>query len=217
LNPNLSLRRSIATFISVAAHPLLLPSYLFYVVCCQLPGAVQYPASSDWWQLTGVVVLFTLVLPATGTALLLWLGIVRGSLELREREQRPLPLLLATLSFGAAALLLNSAPRVFDALLRHMMSGMTLAVLVTWLISLRWKISAHAVGVGGAVSLLFLLYSGNTTSSAAIWWLLGSILLAGAVLIARLVLDAHTPAQVWAGFALGIVLVLGFGASLALL
>lgn len=197
------------------AHPLLLPGYLFWVVCYQLPGVVHCPPRPGRGLLLGLVLLFTLVLPAAGTALLLRRGLLSGSLELRERQQRPVPLLLATLSFGTAAGLLSSALAA-DALLRHMMTGMTLAVLLTLLISLRWKISAHGVGVGGAVGLLALLALGGEGGVATRWWLLGSMGLAGAVLRARLVLAAHTPAQAGAGFALGAGLVLGFGAALAL-
>lgn len=213
--PIISLNRTIATFFSAAGHPLLLPSYLYYVVCYQLPGVVEYSLRPQRWHLMGLVLLFTFILPTIGTALLLWSGLVKGSLELRERQQRPLPLLLATGSFGAAALLLTHAPQALDLLLPNMMVGMTLAVLLTLLISLRWKISAHGVGVGGAVGLFTLLYIPNG-NPAILWWWLGSIVLAVVVLYARLALKAHTPAQAWAGFVLGLGLVLGFGAGLAI-
>ncbi|WP_375434673.1 hypothetical protein [uncultured Hymenobacter sp.] len=204
------MNRAIATFFSAVGHPLLLPSYLFYVVCYQLPGVVLHPLPPNRWQLTGLVVLFTFVLPSAGTALLLWRGLITGTLELRERQQRPLPLLLATLSFGAATVLLNNLPEAIDALLRTMLVGMTAAVFLTLLVSLRWKISAHGVGVGGAVGLMAVLYVRDAPNAFTMGWLLASILLAGTVLSARLALDAHTPTQVWAGFALGVALVVGF-------
>lgn len=209
------MNRPIATFFSVAGHPLLLPSYLYYVVCYQLPGVVAYPLLPQRGRLVGLVVVLTLLLPAVGTALLLWAGLVQGTLELRERRQRPLPLLLATACFGAAGLAFHQVPHALDPLLQHMMTGMALAVLLTLLVSLRWKISAHGVGVGGAVGLLALLYVGHPGNTPVLWWLLGSIGLAGAVLSARLALEAHTPAQAWAGFGLGVGLVLGLGAGLA--
>ena len=163
-----------------------------------------------------LVVLFTFVLPTVGTALLLWTGLIKGTLELRERQQRPLPLLLATASFGAAAVLLSASTHPLDALLRHMMVGMTLTVVLTLLISLRWKISAHGAGVGGTLGLFALLHMGGAAPTHTWWWLLGAGTMAGAVLKARLTLQAHTPAQAWAGFLLGAGLVLGFGAGLAL-
>ncbi|MGY2130908.1 hypothetical protein ACW9KT_01680 [Hymenobacter sp. HD11105] len=199
------MNKSLASALSVAFHPLLLPSYLFYVVCYQLPGVVLYPTRPDRWVVLAVVFLFTFLLPVLGTGALYWFGRL-DSLLLRERAQRPLPLLLATISFAGASLLLRRT--YFDALLTHMMLGMTLAVLLTLLISMRWKISAHGVGVGGAFGLFLVLHLLDTTGWLGLWWLLVATLVAGAVVSARLALDAHTPAQAWAGLGLGVGLVL---------
>ncbi|UYZ62069.1 hypothetical protein [Hymenobacter weizhouensis] len=208
------MNKPLATALSAVFHPLLVPFYLFYVVCYQLPGAVQQPELPDRWVVLGVVVLFTFVLPTLGTAVLYYLGLV-DSLELPERRQRAWPLLLAAIGFGAAAVLLHRPGR-FDALLPQMMLGMTGAVVLTFLITLRWKISAHSVGVGGAVALLALLYLGGVAPGHAAGWLAGTALVAAAVGWARLALHAHTPAQVWTGLALGAGLVAGFGATVAL-
>ncbi|AHJ95715.1 hypothetical protein [Hymenobacter swuensis] len=206
--------RILATVLSAVFHPLLVPSYLFYIVCYQLPGMVEQPALPDRWLVLAVVWGFTFGLPSVGTAIMLGMGMV-SSLELGERRQRAWPLLLAAVSFGVAAWLLHR-PGLFDALLFQMMSGMSLAVFLTFLITLRWKISAHGVGMGGAFGLLALLHLSSTAGLPALGWLVGLTLLAGAVGSARLALNAHTPAQVWAGLGLGAGLVLGFGAGLAL-
>lgn len=209
------MNKHLATALSAAFHPLLVPSYLYYIVCYQLPGVVLYPLLQDRWLVLAVAFVFTFLLPTLATSGLYWLGSV-DSMELYERRQRTLPLLAATLSFGAAAWLLWHLPVSIDALLRYMILGMTLAVLLTLFISLRWKISAHGVGVGGAVGLLSLLYLSGLADYLALWWLVGSMVLAGAVLSARLQLQAHTPAQVWTGLALGAGLTGCFGVGLAL-
>ncbi len=141
-----------ATALSLAFHPLLVPSYLFYVVCYQLPGVVAQPTVADRWIVLAVVFGFTFLLPALGTGALYWFGRL-DSLLLRERAQRPLPLLLAAISFAGAAFLLHQPP--FSPLLGRMMLGMTLAVLLTLFISLRWKISAHGVGVGALLGCFY--------------------------------------------------------------
>jgi hypothetical protein len=169
----------------------------------------------DRWLVLAIVFVFTFVLPSLGTGVLCWFGQVE-SMTLPERPQRPLPLLLAVISFSAATLVLRQAGDAFDPLLSQMMAGMTLAVLLTLLISLRWKISAHSVGVGGAVGFLSVLQMSALSGESGVWWLVVIVLLAGSVMSARLALNAHTPAQVWAGLTLGVSVVLGFGLGLVL-
>ncbi|QJX46942.1 hypothetical protein HMJ29_08345 [Hymenobacter taeanensis] len=205
--------RGLAVALSVVFHPLLVPSYLYYVVCYQLPSVVLRPLWPERWFVLGTVVLFTFVLPTLSSVVLLRFRLL-DSLEMNVRRQRAWPLLLATSSFAMAAVLLCRS-RFFDALLGQMMVGMTLAVGLTFLITLRWKISAHGMGMGGALGLFALLYLGGTAGDTTLWWLVGTVLVAGAVLSARLALNAHTVAQVWAGLGLGLGLVLGLGAGLA--
>ncbi|GGF04668.1 hypothetical protein GCM10011383_14730 [Hymenobacter cavernae] len=201
--------------LSAAFHPLLVPSYLFYIVCYQLPGVILWPLMPDRWLVLGIVFAFTFLLPSLGTGVLYWLGQIE-TITLAERQQRPLPFLLAAISFGVATLLLYRQGAAVDPLLGQMMMGMTVAVFLTFLISLRWKISAHAVGVGGAVGFLSVLQMSALSGESGVWWLVAIILLAGAVMSARLALNAHTPGQVWAGLTLGVSVVLGFGLGLAI-
>ena len=197
------MNKHLATALSAVFHPLLVPSYLYYIVCYQLPGVVLYPLLPDRWRVLALVVGFTFVLPTLATAGLYWLGAV-DSLTLGRRRQRRWPLLAAALSFGAGAAVLAALPLAVDGLLHALLLGMTGAVLLTLGVSLRWKISAHGVGMGGAVGLLALLYLSGPADPPTPWWLAGSLVLAGAVLSARLELRAHSPAQVWAGLALGL-------------
>lgn len=193
--------RRIAAFLSVVFHPLLVPSYLAGLV------ALQQARGSSWlWA----VVVFTFLLPTGAAVLLLRLGRI-DSLEMPQRQQRAWPLGLAALSFGAGAAWLHwqhAAPALVVGL-----AGMALAVLLTFLITLRWKISAHGVGMGGAAGLLLALC---LLGRAEVWWALGAVTLAAAVGWARLELGAHTPAQVWAGLALGLSVALGSSWILAL-
>ncbi|WP_303309517.1 hypothetical protein [Hymenobacter sp. BT730] len=202
------MKKHFATLLSGVFHPLLVPTYLFALVCYALPETLMRPALPDRWVVMAVVAVFTFALPTLGTFALYRAGLV-SSLLLQERQQRAWPLLLATASFGAAALLLYR-PTVFDPLLAQMMLGMTLAVLLAFLVTLLWKISAHAMGMGGALGLLTLLGLQQLAAPGATF-LIGMMLsVVAAVLWARLVLRAHTKAQVVAGLSagLGIVFIL---------
>ncbi|AIZ64960.1 hypothetical protein PK28_02725 [Hymenobacter sp. DG25B] len=191
-------------------HPLLVPTYLFALVCYALPGALVRPALPDRWVIMAVVAVFTFGLPTLGTFALYRAGLV-SSLLLQERQQRAWPLLLATISFGAAARLLYR-PAVFDPLLGQMMLGMTLAVLLAFVVTLRWKISAHAMGMGGALGLLTLLGLQQLAAPGALFLIGVVLVVAAAVLWARLALRAHTKAQVVAGVGAGLGIVFSLAA-----
>ncbi|OON70787.1 hypothetical protein B0919_01895 [Hymenobacter sp. CRA2] len=138
-------------------------------------------------------------------ALLIWvlqrLGCI-SSVELYERRQRPLPLLIAAMAFGGAALHVGQLYQASS--LAIMLAGVGLSVLLTLIISFFWKISAHGMGMGGAIGLFGALLLHARLPLAQAWlWLLLAVLLAAAVGWARLRLQAHTPAQVLAGLALG--------------
>ncbi|RSK49575.1 hypothetical protein [Hymenobacter rigui] len=195
------MKKHLATLLSAVFHPLLVPSYLAGLVELQ-----QATGGSRLWT----VVVFTFLLPTGAAMLLLRLGRI-DSLEMPRRQQRAWPLGLAALSFGAGAGWLHwqhAAPALVVGL-----AGMAVAVLLTFLITLRWKISAHGVGMGGAAGLLLALYLQHRIGPA---WVLVAAGLAAAVGWARLALRAHTSAQVWAGLALGVSVALGCSMVLAL-
>ncbi|MEW6755365.1 MAG: hypothetical protein AB1505_30945 [Candidatus Latescibacterota bacterium] len=109
-----------------------------------------------------------------------------------ERSQRAGLLLLGTLCYfaGVAVLLLLEAP------IAMLIAGVAFAcnTLLVWWINQYWKISIHAVGVSGAVSLLLLI------GGASLW---PALLALPLVAWARLHLRAHTVAQVAVGLLLG--------------
>ncbi|MCC3155921.1 hypothetical protein LJ737_01640 [Hymenobacter sp. 15J16-1T3B] len=190
--------------LSVVLHPLLVPSYLVLLLGYGWPsrlpvrGLAPVPAG-----LLMLAWLLSFWLPALLIGLMARVGLI-SSVELPDRRQRTVPLLTAAGGFGAAAVLLASvAPQA--GLLSRLFAGITVSVLLTTLITRRWKISAHGVGMGGAVGLGLWLLTAPGGGRPASYTLLAALLLATAVGWARLRLRAHTRAQVLAGLGLGVV------------
>jgi membrane-associated phospholipid phosphatase len=194
--------RRLAQALSVLFHPLLIPSYVVALLCFGLPQVALRMADDVRWQLLATLVLLTLVVPTSGVLLLVKSGRA-SSVELQQREQRPVPLLITALGFGAAAATVRLHLPFYDPLVYRLLCGMATAVALALLVTFRWKISAHGIGLGGAVGLLLGLAIRAT--SGILPWLALSIILATAVGIARLVLHAHTVAQVVAGLVLGLI------------
>lgn len=174
--------RRVAEAISLAGSPFLLAALLLLIISWHATHALG-PALG-WAVLTA---LFVTVAPLG----LLWLAVRAGrvgNLDLDVRHERPWPMLLALAItvLGLALLWLLGAPRLLLVLLVSTLLGGLIALLIT----LRWKISIHAGGAAGCVTVLALLYGA---------WALP--LLVGVALIgwSRVVLGKHTWAQVIAG------------------
>ncbi|MFF4006364.1 hypothetical protein [Streptomyces sp. NPDC001717] len=123
------------------------------------------------------------------------LGVKRGALtdqHIRVRRQRMVPMALSLVSVvvGIGLLYALGAPADVFALVVAMLVGLVSSLAVT----AGWQISIHMSVAGGTVMILLLAFGPVALPVA---------LLAAAVGWSRLVLKAHTPAQLLAGTALG--------------
>ena len=170
----------LALFFSVALHPLLLPTYILGTFFSISPEVVGVSALSGGARGSLLFLLFlnTFVVPALMIYTFYRLGLIRD-LYLDARRERQLPYLI--------------------------LGSITASLAVVALVSLRWKISAHATGVGGFLGALggVILRYGDFS---LFFPLLIGILITGVVLSARLRLNAHTPAQVSAGLTVGLLI-----------
>jgi hypothetical protein len=111
------------------------------------------------------------------------------------RQQRPIPLLIGIVSAGVGLTLLAKAGAPWELLaFLTAMIGLGIAAL---LITLAWKISVHVAVVAAAAAITTLVVGPGP---------FGAVGLAGLVVVvgwARVEVDAHSPAQTFAGALLG--------------
>ena len=191
----------IARIFSTIFHPLLMPSLgtLFAIFFSYL---VFYPPTLKL-VLMGVIMLFTLLLPAI-FIIILYKRKVISDIGLNKREERGLPYLMTFISYGACALLLYrfSVP----LWILGFMCGAILSLITAWLISYKWKISAHATGAGGFLACLF--YIMTKFEMLPLWFFCLMILCVGMLCTSRIILNRHTFGQVVAGTANGLFWIL---------
>jgi hypothetical protein len=198
--------RTLAQVLSVLLHPLLIPTYLFCIVLYLLPPSVVTFPVERRWAIVVLVFCSTFIIPGLGTYFLYRQGYV-GGLTLEHRPERNLPFFFTGVCFAVTSYIFHQEA-YFDRLFFYIMTLITLSVFLTFLFSFRWKISAHAVGVGGALGILFLLNK-MLPENQLLYIIVVGIILSGGVLSARLALDAHSPAEVYSGFLLGFSLSFG--------
>ena len=83
------------------------------------------------------------------------------------------------------------------------MVGSAVTVLIMALINLKWKISAHMAGIGGVVALVYQIHVQGLSAFDLFWMLCITIMVAGLLGSARLVLNRHDAWQVLAGVVVG--------------
>lgn len=199
------MNRSLAQVLSVVFHPLLLPTYFFGFILFYMPPPMLSLTILGRWIMLGMLFFTTFIIPGLGAYTMVRTGQL-DSVEMNRREQRGLPLLFTGLCYALTAYLLHRESG-FDSIFYFVMVIIAASVFYTFVVSLFWKISAHAVGMGGGLGLLLIL--NRLVPDAMMMVPIALVLLlGGAVISARLSLHKHTPAQVYTGFASGLLLAL---------
>jgi len=150
------------------------------------------------WRISLVVFMFSFVFPVLNIYILYKLKRIPG-ITLSDQRDRTFPYVMTSLFyFGLFYLLmdLNIWPSI-----KLFIVGGGIAILLTALINLRTKISAHMVGVGGLLGVLISI-SYLIKFDMTLFYIL-VIVLAGCIGVARLILQEHKPYQLYMGFLLG--------------
>ncbi len=190
VNPSTLLgTRKLAKFISLATNPALIVSLSIITV-------VSYYADSleKIWQgsLSGIGLL---VVPGILYSIYIWRQEGAVNLDLTERHDRVLPLLLASLGAVIGSFLVQS--NLNSQIFTEMSYILATLLVALTIVTTVWKISLHAATLAGLVSILTIYRSE--------WFALGYLILLP-VAWSRLKLRQHTPSQLIFGALLGAAL-----------
>lgn len=197
----------IALILSVVFHPLILTTYLFallFIITPDLVGvsAFELPALGS---LLLLLFLNTFIAPALVVYYFQKMGII-STMHVDDLAERRLPYLACIIIYGIATYLFGWKLQPIAELAPHIaiiLGAATISLLIVTVVSLFWKISAHATGIGGSLGMLTGLLIRHDEAQLLIP-LIFTVLIAGWLLSARLHLNAHTPAQILVGVICGV-------------
>jgi membrane-associated phospholipid phosphatase len=190
----------VATAVSYLLNPLIMPTYGLVFIMLMLNFSILPNLNK---MLLLVVFSGTFILPAAIVLLFRYFKII-NNVEMRNKEERIVPLLITLLLYLFTFLIIRRLP-VPDTILGFVMASIV-SLLFTFFITLVWKISVHMIGIGGLAGLVLVLMI-NTTNPFNILILSLVFVLSGLLGFSRLYLDAHTPTQVYSGFGMGMLVV----------
>jgi hypothetical protein len=195
------IKRALAHFFSIVFHPLFISAYVMAFIIFVHPSAF---AAIDHKQkvLRLITVIFCNTFLPLFAVFLLWrLQLIKSPLLQNERE-RIGPYLIAMIFYFWTWYLFRHLPPA-PPLAVHFLLGAFLAVCGAWICNIYFKISMHAIALGGA-AMFFCLFSLSDQYGSGLY--IGVALLAtGLVCTSRLLLSQHTAFQVWSGVFVGVL------------
>ena len=185
--------------ISYLLHPILMPIIVFYIGINNVD--YFYLIFHNYSNTLYIIILtFTIVLPLISSILFVKSGRVE-SLEMRKRKERRGPLFISILIMVIGFPLFYSIAKLSSHLSAIYISSIIL-LFFSFLITIRWKISLHMLGVGGATGTFIAL---NYIFGGIYYFVVLFFFLSGLLAFSRLDQKAHNESQVYVGFVLGCV------------
>ncbi|WP_099463926.1 hypothetical protein [Parabacteroides provencensis] len=190
--------RLFANITSILFHPLLMVTYGIILALTYTYLAI-YPLPVKLTILGGTFV-STAIIPGV----FIWLMVKNGAavdLELSDRKERIVPYLIFITSIMVCTFFLYKMMMPFWIL--ALLIGVCVSLIIALSINFFWKISAHAIGVGGLLGGIMGVARIHMINP--FWAFIAVLLIAGLVGTSRIFLQRHTPMQVYAGFCLGFI------------
>ena len=209
--------RLAAKILSVIFHPLLVLTYMLILLLIVNPYlfGVNSVSEKESIKLILTVLFSTFLIPAFAIFIMWRLKLI-SSLEMSDKQDRIGPFIVTGVFYLWVFRSVMADSNIPTAFLIAVL-GTTMGLFLCFLINLFFKISLHAAGMGGMIGMVLIimwLYSyGFFTIQLPIigasefsinFVLIVCLLMAGLVGTSRLFLKAHSPKELYAGFALGL-------------
>ncbi|MBC7511441.1 MAG: hypothetical protein H7320_22250 [Ferruginibacter sp.] len=203
--------RFFAHLFSYIFHPLFIPFYVCWFLEFIHPSYFSGFSEAGKKRVLLMVSLNAIAFPAITVLLLKGLGFI-DSFFLRTQRDRIIPYIASMTFFFWAQYALREQPEI-PRILVAFMFGVFISSAAALMANIYFKISMHAMGMGGLVGICFVIMQQNTMLMT--WPLSAALLIAGLVCTSRFIVSDHTPKDIYSGFLIGFICQL-IGASIQL-
>ncbi|MCC7246058.1 MAG: hypothetical protein IT269_10285, partial [Saprospiraceae bacterium] len=196
-------------------HPMLALTWAVLLFMSLNPFAFGLKSTTDSKAFLLLFTVFstTFLIPGIGVALMKPLGLIK-SLQMHDKQERTGPYIITGVFYLWMFKNIFSSGNM-PTLYAVCVLGATIGLFLSFFVNIFTKISAHAVGMGGLVAMLLLAAFSWPGAAVAIGDLqistvvvLAAIIVIGGIVgVARLSLDAHTPPDLYRGYATGFIAV----------
>ncbi len=197
--------RVLANIVSFVFHPVFMPTVLVYTLYILAPSSFAGVDAKTFGTMMAIIVLNTLFFPLLAVFLLKRLGFIQ-SIYMHDSKDRIIPLIATMIFYFWIYLVFKNdifKNSTTPFILRVMFLGNFFGIILLFMTNIFFKASMHTSAAGGFVGVMIVLMLINPVNMMLPLFI--SILVCGIVGTARLLTGAHKPAEIWVGYAMGII------------
>ena len=195
-----SVIRILAVFFSWIFHPLFISCYvMFFLIFVHPYVFAGFDHRTKVFRFLNIF-LCTAFLPAFAVFLMWRLGLFMKSFYLNTTRERIIPYVIAMVFYWWPWNVFRNLPDSPPVTV-HFLLGNFLALCGAWMCNIYYKISMHAVAMGGLVCF-FILFSFNDSYASGLYISL-AFLTAGLVCSSRLIVSDHSGFEIYSGLLVG--------------
>jgi hypothetical protein len=191
----------LARLVSYLFHPLLVGIYMAAYMIFINPVYYNYVDPREKILSLATVFNNNFVFPVIVVLLLKGLGFIK-SIYLNTAKERIVPYMASIIFFFWTWYVFYNKPDAPQTM-KDMLQGIFYASIIAMTANIYFKISMHAIGMGGLIGMmLMILFEGMMMSPLPF---IVSILLTGLVMTSRLIASDHEKGDIAAGFLAGLI------------
>lgn len=195
------LLRLLATIVSVVFHPLFITAYVIAFLIYIHPAAFAgVDERTKTFRLISTV-LFTIFYPGVVLFIASRLKLIH-SLKMESRQDRIIGFVITMFFYWWTWNVFRNLSDIPPVAV-HFTLGVFLAICLGWMCNIFFKISLHALAMGGLCTF-FVIYGLNDPFASGLYLSL-AVLIAGLVCTARLALGQHSSFEIVVGLLMGIL------------
>ena len=188
----------ISKILSYTLHPIIMPIIVLYIGINYV-GYFKTIFHQHKKFLYVIILLSTLVLPLISASIYVYGPSKVKSFSMKSKEERLGPLLSTLFIITISFPIFNSIAKL-SLYMSLIYISFALLILLSYIITRKWKISLHMLGIGGATGIFIAL---NIIFGGLFNWIILFLFLSGLLAFSRLDQKAHNVLQVYIGFLLG--------------
>ncbi len=192
--------RVFANVISYAFHPVFMPTLVALMLSVLAPVSFAGFTGDVIGRQTLIIFMLTAFFPLLFVGLTKALGFIQ-SIQMHDSKDRIIPLMGTMIFYFWAYHVFSNIESPF--ILRVLLLGTFWGVIVLFMVNIFFKVSMHTMAAGGVLGLVIVLMV--TSPVSMIVPLFFTIIIAGVIGTARMLLGAHHQSEIWVGYLLGII------------